>query len=97
MVGQVTDLILISDCVDKVPASRLVSMIIPEGIFSERDSGTEVNIVFMLYNSSRLFPDVTKSNIRVTTSVIGASIDTFNTDSLRENVTIFFQLEQTVS
>lgn len=59
--------------------------------------GTEVTVLFTLYNSAVLFPDDTNNRLRVNTSVIGATIDSINTDSLTDNVTITFQLEQNVS
>ena len=93
----VDDLNLNFDC-DSVPASSLVSLRLPRGIFNETNSATELNVVFTLYESSTLFPDENNNpNMRVNTAVIGVDIEPINTDNLRENVTINFQLTTSVS
>ena len=93
-VGQ--NLVFNSDC-DRVPASKLVSMTIPQSIFDSVSVGAEISVLFTLYNSALLFPDDTDSSLRVNTSVIGATIDGVDTDNLTDNVTITFQLERNVS
>ena len=73
-------------------------MTIPQRVFT--DLGMELSVVFTLYESPTLFPDENNNpEMRVNTSVIGAVIEPFNTDSLPENVTIrvHFQLEDSVS
>ena len=72
-------------------------MTIPQSIFDSVAVGAEISVLFTLYNYALLFPDDTESSLRVNTSVIGATIDGVNTDSLTDNVTIIFQLERNVS
>lgn len=90
------NLVFNSDC-DRVPGSELVGMTIPQSIFDSVTVGAQITVLFTLYNSALLFPDDTDSSLRVNTSVIGATIDGVNTDSLTDNVTITFQLERNVS
>ena len=97
IVGEVADVSFNPNATENVLGSGMVSIEIPEKVFSTEERGTEVNIVFTLYSSLALFPYNATNNVTVHTPVVGATISSLNTSSLPENITVTFLLENSVS
>ena len=97
IVGEVAGVSFNPNATEGVPGSGTVRIDIPKEVFNTKENGTEVNIVFTLYSSLALFPYNSTDNVTVHRPVVGATISTFNTSNLPENITVTFLLETTVS
>ena len=97
IVGEVAGVSFNPNATEGVPGSGTVRIDIPKEVFNTKENGTEVNIVFTLYSSLALFPYNATDNVTVHRPVVGATISTFNTSNLPENITVTFLLETTVS
>ena len=73
--------------------SNMASVLVPKSLFDQDNEG--ISILFVLFNSSSLFPDTSTNNLTVNSAVIGISINNYT--QLSENITIHFQLQRSVS
>ena len=81
-----------------VPEDQSPSITLPPSLFNNLIT-RDVGVFFTHYSTAVLFPlaEDTRSDIVIGTSVIGASVANVTVRNLEDNITVVFQLQNTVS
>ena len=86
---------------DEFRDTNSVSITLPPNVFSFNSSEANVDVIFEVYNSSKLFPLVSlsegKPTFAVGSNIVGATIIEQEIANLTDNVIITLKLVDTVS